>query len=401
VGPEQNFTYIANLKPRLAVIFDIRRQNAMAHLMYKALFELSATRAEFVSKLFSRPLPPTVNASSTPAELFAAAAAAAPSDSAYEANRKAIGERLSVNHRFVLSEEDFRSINHVYGTFFEAGPDINYGFRPGSRSFFGSPYPNFGQLQTMTNAAGVNMAFMASEENYQVLRSMHMNNLIIPVVGDFAGPKAIRAVGAYLKQHKATVTAFYLSNVEQYLFRQFGDAERFYRNVAELPMDSTSTFIRSVPPGGDGALRLATSLVGGVGVGSTTFYSVEVRDSAGVKIILTSRDSAGQRVTSRTIDSSGTGGRSPLEIFRSLRARDDSALRARQDSAAIRSGLPVSPLVVFSRDSTMIGASRTVTMGPPLISGIANIRGTLEAFDKGELASYARAIAMTKTDGWK
>src|SRR4029078_5382113 len=56
VGPEQNFTYIANLKPRLAIIFDIRRQNAMAHLMYKAVFEMSSTRAEFVSRLFSRPL---------------------------------------------------------------------------------------------------------------------------------------------------------------------------------------------------------------------------------------------------------------------------------------------------------------------------------------------------------
>jgi hypothetical protein len=55
VGPEQNFTYIANLGPRMAVIFDIRRQNAMQHLMYKALFELSPTRAEFVSRLFSRP----------------------------------------------------------------------------------------------------------------------------------------------------------------------------------------------------------------------------------------------------------------------------------------------------------------------------------------------------------
>jgi hypothetical protein len=357
---------------------------------------------EFVSKLFSRPLPATVTASSTPAQLFAAVAAVAPSDSAYEANRKAVVDRLRVNHHFVLSDEDYRSINHVYGTFFEAGPDINYGFRPGAPSPFGSPYPNFGQLQTMTNAAGANMAFMASEENYQVLRSMHLKNLIIPVVGDFAGPKAIRAVGTYLKQHKATVTAFYLSNVEQYLFRQFVDAARFYTNVAELPVDSTSTFIRSVPPGGDAALRLATSLVGSVGVAGSTFYSVEVRDSAGVKIILTSRDSSGQRVTTRTIDSSGSPGRSPLEIFRSLRARDDSAMRARQDSAARASGIPVSPLIVFSRDSTMVGSmSRTVTMGPPLISGIANIRATLEAFDKGELGTYARAIAMTKTEGWK
>ena len=55
VGPEQNYTYIANLKPRMAVIFDIRRQNAMHHLMYKALFDLSPTRAEFVARLFSRP----------------------------------------------------------------------------------------------------------------------------------------------------------------------------------------------------------------------------------------------------------------------------------------------------------------------------------------------------------
>src|SRR5437667_3481890 len=39
VGPEQNFTYIAAVKPAMAVIFDIRRGNLLLHLMYKALFE--------------------------------------------------------------------------------------------------------------------------------------------------------------------------------------------------------------------------------------------------------------------------------------------------------------------------------------------------------------------------
>src|SRR5580765_3592437 len=66
VRPEQNFTYITNLKPRMAVIFDIRRQNAMAHLMYKALFELSPTRADFLSHLFSRPLPASLGTSASP-----------------------------------------------------------------------------------------------------------------------------------------------------------------------------------------------------------------------------------------------------------------------------------------------------------------------------------------------
>src|SRR5262245_51803203 len=41
VGPEQNFTYIAALRPKIAFIIDIRRQNMIEHLMYKALIELS------------------------------------------------------------------------------------------------------------------------------------------------------------------------------------------------------------------------------------------------------------------------------------------------------------------------------------------------------------------------
>jgi len=70
--------------------------------------------------------------------------------------------------------------------------------------------------------------------------------LIVPIVGDFAGPKAIQAVARYLKQHDAFVSVFYLSNVEQYLFQQDNDWSKFYRNVATLPVDSTATFIRSV-----------------------------------------------------------------------------------------------------------------------------------------------------------
>ena len=57
VGPDQNFTYIAALQPRMAFIIDIRRQNMMQHLMYKAIIEMSDDRADFMSRLFSRPRP--------------------------------------------------------------------------------------------------------------------------------------------------------------------------------------------------------------------------------------------------------------------------------------------------------------------------------------------------------
>jgi hypothetical protein len=55
VGPEQNFSYIAALRPKMAFVVDIRRQNMIEHLMYKALFELSEDRVDFLSRLFSRP----------------------------------------------------------------------------------------------------------------------------------------------------------------------------------------------------------------------------------------------------------------------------------------------------------------------------------------------------------
>jgi hypothetical protein len=71
---------------------------------------------------------------------------------------------------------------------------------------------------------------------------MEERNMIIPVVGDFGGPSAIRAVGAYLKAHDAVVSAFYLSNVEQYL-NQDGKEDTFLCNVSALPLDDTSTFI--------------------------------------------------------------------------------------------------------------------------------------------------------------
>ena len=93
-------------------------------------------------------------------------------------------------------------------------------------------------------------------------------NLIVPVVGNFGGPTALRAVGAYLKQHGLTVSAFYVSNVEQYL-RQDGIWDRFCANAATLPVDATSTFIRSARGG-----------FGGVGRGGIGGFSAELSPMA-------------------------------------------------------------------------------------------------------------------------
>jgi hypothetical protein len=77
-------------------------------------------------------------------------------------------------------------------------------------------------------------------------------NLLVPVVGNFAGPKAIRSVGQYVRDRGAVVSAFYLSNVEQYL-SQMQVWYTFCGNFATLPLDESSTFIYS--EGGRGGGR--------------------------------------------------------------------------------------------------------------------------------------------------
>jgi hypothetical protein len=249
VGPDQNFTYIVALKPRIAIITDIRRQNMIEHLMYKAVIEVSPTRADFLSLLFSRLRPAGLTDTTGAPALLQAFVAAASDSILYRKNLAAIKDQLTGRHHFALTPDDLASIAYIYDAFFDAGPELNYSFstgRQGRAGFFGRRMPSYAELMSESDALGTHRSYLATEENYRALRELELNNLIIPIVGDFAGDKALRAVGAYLKQHNATVTAFYTSNVEQYLFQQADDWKHFFANVATLPLDPKSTFIRAV-----------------------------------------------------------------------------------------------------------------------------------------------------------
>ncbi len=251
VGPDQNFTYLIALKPKIAFIVDIRRQNLLTLLMYKALIEPAPDRAEFVSRLFSRRRPLGLDSTSTPEQIFAAFADVAPDSGSYNRNLRAIKDQLIHEHGFKLSDSDIVGITDVYNAFITAGPDINYNYSPGGRNGFGrGRMPSYADMSSGTDSAGVHRGYLGTEANFRVLRHLELDNLIVPVVGDFAGPKAIRAIGSYLTDHHAVVQAFYLSNVEQYLFQQNDDWSKFYTNVGTLPIDSSSTFIRSVFGGG-------------------------------------------------------------------------------------------------------------------------------------------------------
>jgi hypothetical protein len=245
VGPEQNFTYIVALQPKIAFIFDIRAQNKLTHLMYKALIEQATDRADFLARLFARPRPASLDTASTVDALFAAFEVTAQDSVAFRKNLAAIKERLTKVHGFRLTDDELRTIEYVYTAFYTGGPDLTYNFAQGG-GFRGGRMPSYSDVMTAADEAGQKRGYLATEANFRALKRLEMDNLIVPLVGDFAGPRAIRTVGQYLRDHGATVTAFYTSNVEQYLFQQDDDWKRFFANVATLPVDSTSTFIRAV-----------------------------------------------------------------------------------------------------------------------------------------------------------
>lgn len=242
VGPEQNFTYIAALKPSIAFIVDIRRGNLDLHLLYKALFELAADRAEFVSLLFSRPRPAGLGPASSPGEIFKAYAAAQTSERLYIETLARVRDRLFTGHRLEIPDDDLQGIEFVLHTFFLYGIDIKYSpFGLGG----GTVQPTYAALMAATDERGQALGFLATEDRFLFVKDLQARNLIVPIVGNFAGSKAISRVGAYLKQKGALVSAFYVSNVEEYL-RRDGLWREFCANVSALPADETSRFIRSI-----------------------------------------------------------------------------------------------------------------------------------------------------------
>src|SRR5262249_41383399 len=169
VGPDQNFTYIVAMRPKMAIIFDIRRQNVMQHLMYKALIEMSADRAEFLSRLFSRKRPPNLSAKATADELFAAYDDIEPDRQLFLENVQAIKSQLEERHKFKISPTDEATIEHVFSSFYAGGPDLTYN-GIGGGGFGRSRMPTYSELMVMTDQDGVNRSYMATEENYRLLQ---------------------------------------------------------------------------------------------------------------------------------------------------------------------------------------------------------------------------------------
>jgi hypothetical protein len=242
VGPDQNFSYIAAIEPQIAFIVDIRRDNVLQHLMFKALFDLADTRLEYLCLLHARPLPANVaswrDSSAAALARYIDSVTVAPdwTERAQESVATMAG-----TYGVPLSDADRETVRQFHRAFIEAGLDLRFrshGRRPRWH------YPTFRDLVLETDRAGRQVSFLASEDRWQVVEALQERDAIVPIVGDFAGSHALAAIAALLEHRGMTLSAFYTSNVEYYLIES-GTFGRFVDNVRRFPIDDRSVFIRS------------------------------------------------------------------------------------------------------------------------------------------------------------
>ena len=214
VGPDQNFSYIAHTRPMLAIITDIRRQNMLQHLWFKALFAMSANRVEYLSHLVSRK-PPGIKPDASLQAIVDAVRAGETDESVFRKNLATVKNLLLEKYKLPLSSDDLSKIEYVYETFWKEGLDLRFSSIGRGNA---SMYPSFEEIILETDRQGRQESYLSSDPLFQWLKTFEAENRLIPIVGDFAGAHALRTVGAFVKANGLNVSEFYTSNVEFYLF---------------------------------------------------------------------------------------------------------------------------------------------------------------------------------------
>jgi hypothetical protein len=242
VGPEQNFTYIALTRPSLAFVIDIRRPNMILHLLYKALFDEATSRSHFVTLLVGRPHDATTDpgADADIAGVLAHAERLPPDEPTFSAIHERARKRIEQSYGIKLDAQDLKSLEMSHRAFFRDQLAIRFSLREPN----GRVYPTLREIFSASSPDGQKLGFLAREKDFRFVQTMQKEDRVVPVVGDFAGDRAMPGIAAHLRKNGLVVSSFYVSNVEQYLFEN-KVWSKWARNVAALPVDEHSVFVRA------------------------------------------------------------------------------------------------------------------------------------------------------------
>jgi hypothetical protein len=243
VGPDQNFSYISKIRPKYAFIVDIRRGNLIQHILYKAIFELAPSRSEFLSVLFSKPIPDAYgDKTDGPIDEIVSMFDKLPGDRAFLNKNILKIQALARDYDINASSEDLSQIEQIMSVLFEQNLDLRWEWRsPWRRGVY---FPKYREILLSKDLDGEYGTYLNRNEDYDFIRRLQEENSIIPVVGNFAGKHTLSEISKYIKDRDEHVSAFYISNVEYYLLPD-GVMHQFAMNVRSLPIDQRSVLIRA------------------------------------------------------------------------------------------------------------------------------------------------------------
>ena len=249
VGPDQSFSYIARIRPELAVMIDVRRDNLLLHVLFKALFEEAANRLEYLALLYGRSLPASPEAwnARDVRELVEYIDANPTLPNEAEDVRRQIQERIAT-FGLSLDPSDLETLDRFHRAFIRPGLDLRFTSYGRAPRFF---YPTHRDLVLAEDLSGEPASFLVREDDFQYLKRLQESDRVIPVVGNLAGDHALPEIGRLVDEMGLTVSALYTSNVEFYIWGDRGFS-RFAETVSGLPTDERSVIIRSYFSGGAG-----------------------------------------------------------------------------------------------------------------------------------------------------
>lgn len=242
VGPDQSFSYIAQIRPNIAFMVDIRHDNLLQHLLFKSLFESARNRIEYLCLFFGKPVPADLKSwdSRSIQEIVSYIDKTAKDTKLFDATHAALQAKIK-SYGIKISDAELATIKRMHTEFFTNGMDLKFtSHGRGSRAY----YPNYRDLTLEKDLTGKQCNYLANEDDFRFMKSLQERNLVIPVTGDLAGTHALKSIAAYLNERGEKVSAFYTSNVEFYLSRG-DDFDRFATSVKLLPRAANSVIIRS------------------------------------------------------------------------------------------------------------------------------------------------------------
>lgn len=212
VGPDQNYTYIGALRPALAVILDARLDNLLEHLIFKLAFAEARDPLDYLCLLLGRAR------ATGPGDGLTARLRAQPLDAAAAAVFSA-NVRRAFQARWTSDERLLARVERLLREFVRRQLAVTSVSETCLANL--DKIPDFEEVITSTTPEGFNFHYLTDAGRFGVVKALHAEDRIIPLLGNVVSPEGIAAARRVVEGAGLKLSTVYLSNLEEFLLQRY------------------------------------------------------------------------------------------------------------------------------------------------------------------------------------